>query len=172
VPDEEYDIEAIAEAVRTDQDGYTPPEEMTAEPAPVPALNLAAQIAQLTMPQKLKLALRGNREARAILMRDSSIMVQRFLIENPRLTEDEVVSICKSRTIDSEILSKVAKRREWMRNYQVRHALVTNPRTLTGLAVGLVATLQDRDLRMLTKSHNVPSAVVATARRIVMGRGL
>jgi hypothetical protein len=170
VPDVEEDIEAIAEAVRQDEDGYTPPDEMTAEPSPVTAMNLAAKIYLMSIPQKLKLALRGNHEARAILIRDTSVMVQRFLVENPRLTEDEVVSIAKSRTIVSEILGRIARNREWMRIYLVRQALVGNPRTPIGIAVGLVATLQERDQRILAKSHNVPTAVVSTARRLLAGK--
>ena len=167
---EEEDFAAIEDAVRNDTDGYTPPEEMITEPAPEPAQNLAAKIGQMSIAQKLKLALRGNREARAILMRDTSVMVQRFLIENPRLTEDEVVSIAKSRIIVSEVLTKVARNREWMRNYLVRHALVANPRTPAGIAVGLVATLQERDQRLLAKSHSVPAVVATTARRLLMGK--
>jgi hypothetical protein len=170
VSDLEEDVEALAEAVRNDTDGYTPPEDMTAEPAPVPAKNLAALIGEMTMGQKLKLALRGNRETRAILMRETSTIIQRFLIENPRLTEDEIVNIAKSRIIVTEILARIAKNREWAANYQIRHALVTNPRTPIALAMNFVPTLQDRDLRMLAKSHNVPSAVVSTARRILMSR--
>jgi hypothetical protein len=170
VPEGDEDIEAIAEAVRKDEDGYTPPEEMTAEPAPVTAMNLAARISLMTTSQKLKLALRGNRETRTILIRDTSVMVQRFLVENPRLTDDEIVSIAKSRTIVSEVLAKIARNREWMRNYLVRHALVNNPRTPIGISIGLVSTLQERDLRTLAKSHSVQSAVAATARRILMGK--
>lgn len=170
MPDVEEDLEAIAAAVRKDEDGYTPPDEMIAEPSPVTAMNLAARISLMSIPQKLKLALRGNRETRAILIRDTSVMVQRFLLENPRLTEDEVVSIAKSHTIVSEILGRIAKNREWMGNYLVRHALVGNPRTPIGIAVGLVKTLQERDQRMLAKSHNVPTAVVSTARRILMSK--
>lgn len=168
--DLDEDIEGIAEAVRTDQDGYTPPEEMTAEPSPADAKNLAAQIADMTMGQKLKLALRGNREARAILMRDTSTMVQRFLLENPRLTDDEIVSIAKSRIIVSEILGRIAKNREWANIYLVRVALVQNPRTPLPIALTMVPTLQDRDLRLLAKSKSVPSAVAASARRLMMTR--
>lgn len=170
MPEVDEALEAIAEAVRNDEDGYIPPEEMTAEPAPVTALNLAAQISLMTIPQRLKLALRGNREARAILMRDTSVMVQRFLIENPRLSEDEIVNIAKTRTMVSEVLGRIARNREWMRNYLVRLALVNNPRTPVGISVSIVPSLQERDQRMLAKSHSVQSIVATTARRILVGK--
>lgn len=168
--DGEEDIEAIAEAVRNDEDGYTVPEEMVVEPSPVTAMNLASRISLMTIPQRLKLALRGNREVRMILMRDTSVMIQRFLVENPRLTEDEIVSIAKTRTMVSEVLARIARNREWMRNSLVRLALVNNPRTPIGIAVAIVPTLQERDQRLLAKSHSVQTAVAATARRILMGK--
>ncbi len=168
--DLDADIDALADAVRNDTDGYAPPEELTIEPAPVGANNLAAQIANMTMGQKLKLALRGNREARAILTRDTSTMVQRFLIENPRLSDDEIVNIAKSRTIVSEILARIAKNREWMGIYLLRVALVQNPRTPLAISLTIVPTLQDRDLRLLAKSKNVPSAVAGMARRIMLSK--
>jgi hypothetical protein len=124
----------------------------------------------MSMGQKIKLALRGNREARNILIRDTSVIIQRFLLENPRLSDDEVASIAKSRIMVAEILGKIAKNREWMGVYSVRHALVHNPRTPLAIALGLVPTLHDRDLRMLAKSHSVQSAVAAAARRIMMAK--
>jgi hypothetical protein len=168
-PDEEEDLEAVARAVLNDEDGYSPPPELINEPSP-PSKNLAAEIAALRMGQKLKLALRGNRDVRTILMRDPSVMVQRFLIENPRLTEEEVIAMAKSRTVDAEILGRIAKRQDWLRNYQVRLSLVTNPKTPQAVAMRFVSGLLDRDVRMLAKSRNVPSAVTGAARRIVQGR--
>jgi hypothetical protein len=124
----------------------------------------------MSMAQKLKLALRGNREARAILTRDTSTMVQRFLIENPRLSDDEIANIAKSRTIVAEVLGRIAKNREWLGIYLVRVALVNNPRTPLPIALSLVSTLQERDQRVLAKSHSVPTAVAQAARRIMMSR--
>lgn len=166
---EEEELEAIARAVANNEDGYEPPAHLIQEPAP-PSRNLAAEIAAMRMGQKLKLALRGNRDVRAVLMRDPSAMVQRFLIENPRLTEEEVIAMAKSRTVDAEILGRIAKRQDWLRNYQVRLSLVTNPKTPQAVAMRFVSGLLERDIRMLAKSRNVPSAVTTAARRIVQGR--
>jgi hypothetical protein len=170
MPADEENIEAIAEAVLRDQDGYDPPAELTHEPAPPAAKNLAAEIAAMKMGQKLKLALRGNREVRGLLSREHSVMIQRFLIENPRLTEEVIIAMAKSRTVDGEILARISKRQEWVRNYQVRLALVTNPKTPMAVAIRFVSGLLDRDIRLLAKSRNVPSAVSVAARRIVQGR--
>ena len=167
---EEEDLEAVVQAVLRDEDGYAPPAELVNEPAPPLSKNLAAEIAAMKMGKKLKLALRGNREVRGILVREHSPMILRLLIQNPRLTEEEVIAIAKSRTVDAEILASVSKRNEWIRNYQVRLALVTNPKTPLGVAMRFVASLLDRDIRLLAKSRNVSGGVVSAARRIVDGR--
>ena len=57
-----------------------------------------------------------------------------------------------------------------MRNYQIRLALAGNPKTPLVIALKQVSTLDDRDLRTIAKSKNVPQAVGAQARRILMTR--
>jgi len=173
MPDE--DIEAIAEIVLRGEDDYVLPEELVTEPvepvAQPPEKNLAAQIAEMGMGQRLKLALRGNREARTILMRDPNRMVQRFLIQNPRLTDDEVIMMAKNRNFDREILGRIGSRKEWARNYQVRLALVTNPKTPLNVAISFVSTLLERDVRLLAKNKNIPAAVTGKAKRLMSERG-
>jgi hypothetical protein len=62
-------------------------------------------------------------------------------------------------------------KREWVRNYQVRHALSTNPKTPLPAAIRHVATLSERDLRFIAKSKNVPQAIAVQARRILLSSG-
>jgi hypothetical protein len=172
VPDE--DLEATAAAVLKGEDGYDPPPALIEEPPPPTAepteRNLQYTIMAMSVGQRLKLALKGNRDARTILMRDPNVIVQRFLVENPRLTDEEVIAMSKSRTLDAEILGRVAKRPEWTRNYQVRLALVTNPRTPLPIAIRFVQTLADRDIRALAKNRNVSAVIASTARRVVATR--
>jgi hypothetical protein len=65
----------------------------------------------------------------------------------------------------------VSMSREWTRNYQVKLALVTNPKCPLTAAVKFVNYLQDKDLRHIMRSKDVPSAVSAHARRILMKKG-
>jgi hypothetical protein len=105
-----------------------------------------------------------------ILIRDTNRLIQRFVLQNPRLTDDEVISIARNRNLDVDLLRKIAEHKQWPRNYQVRHALVTNPKTPLASALHFVGTLMDRDLRLLAKSKNVSATIVAQARRLVMQR--
>ncbi len=115
----------------------------------------------------IKLALRGNREVRMILIRDSNRLIRRFVLQNPRVGDEEIIAICKNRSADDELLRIIADSREWTKNYQVRLSLVTNPKTPLALSLRFLASLQDRDVRMLAKSKNVSATVANAAKRIV-----
>ncbi|GIW39915.1 MAG: hypothetical protein KatS3mg076_0492 [Candidatus Binatia bacterium] len=170
-PDERT-LEEIARSVERGEDSIDVPEEWLVEPEtprPLPE-SLWARVRSMSVGERIKLALRGNREARGLLLRDSNRLVRRLVLQNPRLTVDEVLALCRNRTADSELLVSVADNRDWTRNYQVRLALVQNPRTPVPLALKLLDSLWDRDVRLLAKSKNVSDAVSAKARRLVLDR--
>jgi len=175
--EEQEGDEAVAELVRSIEAGsdtISVPVELIDEPAetvPPPPRSLYAQILTMSIAEKLKLALRGNKDARTILIRDASKLIRRFVMQNPRLSDAEVIAIARNRSSDDELLRVIVERREWMRNYQVRLALVTNPKTPLAVALRQLPTLGERDLRMLAKSRNVPQTVVAQARRLVLAMG-
>jgi hypothetical protein len=169
---EEADLQAIAESVERGDDPYVVPAELLAEAEPNAPVNksLFAQILQMSVGERIKLALKGNRDARMILIRDTNRLIQRFVLQNPRLTEDEVVTIARNRNLDVDLLRKIADNKRWPRNYHVRHALVTNPKTPLANALHFVGTMMERDLRLLAKSKNVSATIAAQARRLLMQR--
>lgn len=167
------DEAAVAAAVEAGTDTIALPEplvtESGAEPTPA-ARSLYAEIATMGVAQKIKLALRGNKDARQILLRENNKLIRRLVLSNPRMTDGEVLQITHNRTADEELLRIIGDRREWVRNYQVRLGLATNPKTPTGIALKQLSFLGDRDIRMLAKSRNVPQTVAVQARRIVATR--
>ena len=169
---EETDLQAIAESVERGDDPYVVPAELLVEPEPNALVNksLFAHILQMSVGERIKLALKGNRDARMILIRDTNRLIQRFVLQNPRLTEDEVVTIARNRNLDVDLLRKIAENKQWPRNYQVRHALVTNPKTPLTSALHFVGTMMERDLRLLAKSKNVSATIAAQARRLLAQR--
>jgi hypothetical protein len=168
-------IERIAGQVRAEEDSILVPFELLDEHDRPPGTedasgSMYAKIQQMGVPERVKLALRGNKDARQILARDGNKLIRRFVLENPRITEGEIVAICHNRTADEDILRVVAERREWARNYQVKLALATNPKTPLVLALRQLPALVDRDLAALAKSRNVPQAIALAARRLVIER--
>jgi hypothetical protein len=64
-------------------------------------------------------------------------------------------------------LRLIAAGREWMRNYQIRLALTTNPKTPLVISMRQLQTLTERDIRQLAKSKNVPQAIASQCRRLL-----
>jgi hypothetical protein len=162
--------ETIAEAVRTGTDAIAVPQELVDEAtaaAPVPK-SLLLQIQGMSVAERIKLALRGNREARMLLMRDTNRLIRRFVLQNPRIGDEEIIAVAKNRSVDDELLRMIGDQREWTKNYQVRHALVTNPKTPLAIALRLIGSLNDRDVRQLAKSKNVSATIANQAKRIVL----
>jgi hypothetical protein len=171
--EEQENLEALAEDIQAGRDTIVVPEELVVDRGPEQrvANNLQVQIRAMGVGERLKLALRGNRDARTLLLRDANRLVQRFVLQNPRMTDEEVIALAKNRNIDRELLDGICRRKEWVSNYQVRLSLATNPKTPLAMAVRFVPTLLPRDLRALAKSKNVPAAVNGMAKRLVIDRG-
>ena len=167
------ETQALAERIQRGEEDFPVPEEMLHEPDKDKPINKSVyqQIHNMTVGERLKLALKGNREARLLLLRDSNRMIQRFVLKNPRVTEDEIIAIARNRNVDSDLLREVGDHNLWPRNYQIRFALATNPKTPLATALPLVSHLSERELRFIAKSKNVPAAVVSMARRIMIQKG-
>lgn len=132
--------------------------------------SLLIKIQRLPVPKRRLLALRGGREIRSILIKDTNKDVVLSVIENPKITESEIEMIARQRSIPEEALRMIANNRDWMKNYSIIQALVTNPKTPPGIAIGLVPNLKTKDLELLEKNRNVSEAVRAAAKRLLQVR--
>jgi hypothetical protein len=167
-PDDGAEAIAVAEQVVAGTDSISVPIDLVDEPpAPVPEKALWARIRTMTVAEKVKLALKGNKDARAILLRDANKIIPRLVLQNPRISEDEILVLSKDRNTDDEVLRMIAESREWTKSYAVRAALVENARTPVGKALKLLVTLGEREISRLARSKNVPNVIVIQARRIL-----
>jgi len=132
--------------------------------ARVPILKL---VNGLPVAQKVALAVKGNKEARIILVRDRNRVVASAAIRNPRTTEQEIVAAAQSRSVSDEVIRIISGSKELVRGYGVKVALVNNPKTPLPTAMRLLTLLRDADVRSVAKSRNVSSAVANQARRLV-----
>jgi hypothetical protein len=125
--------------------------------------SLFQKIQTMTVSEKLDLARNASKEARTILIRDSNKLVQLAVVNSPKITESEILAIATNRQVNDEILREIAMNREWLRNYQIRCALVNNPKTPLSIAMAQVTYLNQKDLGLLAKSKGVPRAIVIAA---------
>jgi hypothetical protein len=132
--------------------------------------SLEAQIAAMTVPEKVELASKGNREVRRILSRDSSSMVARAVIGSPMLSEEDIASFAASSLTNEEILRAIADNRQWTANRQVVAALVQNPRTPPPAAIRFLHSFAVNELRILTNNRSVSVVVRQEAKRLLAKR--
>jgi hypothetical protein len=127
--------------------------------------SLHQQLATMTTAQKIQLALKGDRTARLLLLKDINKTLHTFLLQNPRITLDEVKFMARFKQTSAEALETIAGNPDYVRHQAVVAALVRNPRTPGPIAARLVDKLPDAEVRRLAKSNDVPRAVQAAARK-------
>jgi hypothetical protein len=132
--------------------------------------SIATQVARLSVPEKVELAVKGNREVRRILSRDASSMVARSVIGSPKLTEDDIISYAASSLTHEDVLRFIADSRQWTANRQVVSALVQNPRTPPPAAIRFLKGYQTSELRVLAQNRSLSATVRHEARRLLAQR--
>ncbi len=130
--------------------------------------SLQAFIAKLSVPQKVELAAKGNREVRSLLSRDPSNMVARAVINSPRLSELDVLAYAGSPLTNDEILRAIADNKIWARNPRVVILIVSNPRTPPAIAMRFLGHLPVGELSILARNRNVSVVVRNEAKRRAM----
>jgi hypothetical protein len=132
--------------------------------------NILQKIQTLTVSQRIQLAMKGGREIRGILIKDTNKEVMLSVLENQKITDTEIEMIARSRSIHEEALRTISKNREWLKSYAVVHALVTNPKTPPGISVSLINNIKLKDLIILEKNKNVPDLIRSSAKRLLQAR--
>jgi hypothetical protein len=170
-PDEAAAVDAVLEGrddIKLEKDLLSDGSAPAAAPE---SESIFIRIRNLSVAARVKLALTGGKEARQILTRDATKLVQSCVMRNPRITPEEVLTIAKNRSAHEEMLRTIADHRDWLRYYQVRLALVLNPKTPLPVALRLLSGLQERDVRLIAKSRNISTVLQAQAKRAVLKRG-
>ncbi|NOT45452.1 MAG: hypothetical protein HOP14_12695 [Acidobacteria bacterium] len=127
-----------------------------------------SRIAAMSPIQRISLALKGTREERAVLIRDSNKLVSMAVLSSPKIGESEVESISKMANVSEEVLRVIGGSRAWMKNYSIAVSLAKNPKTPVALSMNLLSRLNDRDLKALCADRNVPDVLRVTARKKIV----
>jgi hypothetical protein len=128
-------------------------------------LTLAQKIMKMNISEKIKLATKGNKEARTVLIRDSNKLVAVATIRSPRITEGEVLTQAQNKIAHDDVLRVICANREWLRMYTVKLALVKNPKVPQGISMRLLNQLHESDVKVLAKDKNVPGSVQMMAKK-------
>lgn len=133
-------------------------------------ISILNRIMKMGMKDRVKLAMKGDRESRNILIRDPNRIVAQAVVQNPRITEQEIEKIAAMRSVSEDVLRKIANDRQWSRSYAVAHNLARNPRTPIANVMNILSRLQMKDLTALAKNKNISETVRRQALRLSQSR--
>lgn len=129
-------------------------------------VSLIRRIMFMSTKDRMKLAMKGDREARGILIRDSNKVVCSAVVNNPRISEQEIENIAAMRTVSDEVLRLIALNRSWARAYPIIHNLARNSRTPIPTVMNILPRIRTKDLQNLSQNRNVSEAVRRQAYRL------
>jgi len=155
---------------------------LTSSPPTVDARALARSLAPerplqpagrpLTLGERKALARTHDREQLLLLLRDPHPAVVTVLLENPHMTEADVVRIACARPAVPESLARVAAHPRWSVRPAIKRALVLNPATPLADAIRIATTLRTQDLREIAADASLPGPLRSHAAELVSGTRL
>jgi hypothetical protein len=124
------------------------------------------RLAKLTVSQRVQFAIKGGAEARRTLIRDSNKVVQRAVLQSPRITMQEVEAFASMSSLSDEILRIIATKRAFRKNYAITRNLLNNSKTPLDVSLGMLPLLNPMDLKKLTTNKNVPETLRTMATKL------
>jgi hypothetical protein len=125
------------------------------------------ELANMNFPQRLRAAMKGTREQRAILIRDPNKMICASVLSSPKVSIPEVESFARMQNVSEDVLRIIGHNRAWLKSYGVILALTKNPKTPLQLSMQLMTRLTSKDLAKLSVDRNVPEALRIQSRKKV-----
>jgi len=134
-----------------------------AEPDAARRQTLLQRISKMTVAQRVQFAIKGGSDARRTLIRDANKVVQRAVLQSPRLTDQEVEAFASMSSLTDEILRLIAGNRAFRKNYTVVRNLLNNPKTPLDVSLHILPMLNAQDLKRLAINKNIPETLRTTA---------
>lgn len=132
--------------------------------------NLYAQLSDMSIAQKIRLATVGSREAIKILVRDQNKLVHMAAIKSPRIKPADIAKFAGNKSLPDNVIEYIANNRDWTRKYDVVKNLVNNPKTPLKDTMKFLKHLRQNDLRDVMRSRNVPHQVSRAAKSLMRKR--
>ena len=128
---------------------------------------LRFRLADMTIPQKIKLALFGDATCRALLISDPNKVISLAVLRNSKINPGEAEDFAKNANLSDQVLRDIAANSTWTRSYKLKLNLVMNPKTPQDVSLRWLKHLNAFDLKRVSKSRNIPQLITSTARKIV-----
>jgi hypothetical protein len=126
--------------------------------------------AELSRPEKIKLARTGNEAERRAILKDRDSSLHHFVLNNSSMKPKELCALIRGGGVSGAFLKKLCERPDFLNNRAIAEALVINPQTPTDVAVRLVARVPLETARRIARSSTYKPQVVNAAKKRVINR--
>ncbi len=140
------------------------------EPGTGDARPIALRYPEMSAPEKMQLALRGDRDGRLQVMKEGNPNLLKFLLQNPRSTPQEIATLAGNASSPLDLLKLISDHPMLAQNESIRVALVKNPRAPVPLVKQHLEKLSQGQLAQLGKSQHVRDEVRRMALKLVLNR--
>jgi hypothetical protein len=130
---------------------------------------LRERIPDLRLGERIALAKVATPAVLRLLLADADPKVVRPALANPRLREEDLLQVVRDKTCPRTLLEEAPSSSRWREQYAVRLAVVLQPRTPLGIALGQLSSLLPRDLVRVAEAEELAPLVQAAARRLAEG---
>jgi hypothetical protein len=135
-------------------------------------VTLLQRLARMRVVERVQLALKGNREERLALIRDPCKVVQRAVLQSPRLSDREVETFSAMANVSEDVLRLIARNRIFIGNPTIIRNLLHNPKTPLDISLHFLPNVTGQELKSLTLNRNIPETLRTAAIRLQRQRSL
>ena len=100
-----------------------------------------------------------NRNQLKRMLADTDRRVINTLLQNPALTESDVLKLCSRRPAAADVQREVFSNKKWYARYHVKKALICNPYTPTDLGLKILHFLLAQDVLFVAQSLDLHPAL-------------
>jgi hypothetical protein len=177
-PDVPNEMRAFFAAMGIEAPAEAPPSAMSFEeplldtlselpPDPGPADPEHKMLSTLSVLDRMKLAMKGTREQRATLIRDSNKLVAAAVLSSPKVNEAEIEAFTKMGNVSEDVMRIIGQNRAWTKNYGIILGLCKHPKTPPAIAMSFVQRLNEKDLKMITTDRNAKEGLRLLAKKML-----
>jgi hypothetical protein len=142
-----------------DEQAESSADAITAPPEEKERLSKLQKINRMTVAERVKLAVLGDKEDRMILVRDGSKVVNGAVLASPKISDQEIETIAAMKNVQENVLRTLARNRKFIKSYAVEKSLLNNPRCPLDNSLALMKNLLVPDLKGLSMNKNFPETL-------------
>lgn len=129
--------------------------------------NIYNKINKMNIAEKIKLALKGNKTARMILIKDPNKQISLSVLKNPKITKEEIQFILKNKSTGEHIIREIARTNAFIKDYNILREIIFHPKTPLNISMTFINRLFVSDLEKLSSSRDVPANLKNQAIRLL-----